>query len=245
MTDSPDKSGNNNRHFGPKDMIKSLKYIFSGIRHEIGNPINSIKMTVSVLKENIDRFPREKILEYIDRVLTETDRVEYLLKSLKNFSTFENLFLSDVDLPEFMKKFLAQVTPGVGEKGIHLKYHVPPDLGKIHTDARALQQVLQNILENAIDALEGTTNPVISIDVAKIPGERRFIITDNGRGISPAHNEEIFKPFFSTRPRRTGLGLSIVQTILTRMNGTIKVHSEVESGTSIIFYIPEEYHETV
>ncbi len=238
-------AGNDNRDPSPKDMMKSLKYIFSGIRHEIGNPINSIKMTVSVLKENIDRFPKEKVMEYINRVLTETDRVEYLLKSLKNFSTFENLFLTDVELPEFMKKFLAQVTPGLTEKGIRVKSDVPPETGKIHTDARALQQVLQYILENAVDALEGVKDPVISIDVAATPGKRRFIITDNGHGIPPGQYEEIFKPFFSTRPRRTGLGLSIVRTILTRMNGTIQVHSTVDSGTSIIFHIPEEYHETL
>lgn len=244
MTGSPDMPGNNNGHFSPKDMMKSLKYIFSGIRHEIGNPINSIKMTVSVLKENIHRFPKEKVIEYIDRVLTETDRVEYLLKSLKNFSTFENLFLTDVDLSDFMKKILAQITPGLKEKGIHFKYHISPEVGKIHTDARALHQVLQNLLENAADALEETKGPVISIDVAAVPGKRRFIITDNGHGIPPARNEEIFKPFFTTRTRRTGLGLSIVQTILTRMNGTIEIHSEIDTGTSIIFHIPEEYHET-
>lgn len=239
----PKKAEDNDSLCTPKDMMKSMKNIFSGIRHEIGNPINSIKMTVSVLKENIDRYPREKIIEYIDRVLTETDRMDDLLRSLKNFSMYENLAIDSVHLPDFMGKFLAQVTPGLEQKGISLKYHIPPELGNIHTDARALTQVLQNIMNNAVDALKGIKDPEISIDVAKIPAKRRFIITDNGHGITPAHQKEIFKPFFSTRPWGTGLGLSIVQIILTRMNGTILVHSKVNSGTSIMFHIPEDNHD--
>lgn len=243
MTDDEITTVDNKTLCSPKDMMKSLKNIFSGIRHEIGNPINSIKMTVSVLKENIDRYPREKVIEYIDRVLTETDRIEYLLKSLKNFSIYEELSIANIHLPGFMEKFLAQVTPELNRNGVPLKCHVAHEVGTIQSDARALQQVLQNIIDNALDAMECVKDPVISIDVAKIPGQRRFIITDNGCGISPAHEEDIFKPFFSTRPRKTGLGLSIVQAILTRMGGTILIHSEVDKGTSVIFHVPEDCHD--
>ena len=244
-TDDEKKEEDNRTLCSPKEMMKSLKNIFSGIRHEIGNPINSIKMTVSVLKENIDQYPRDKIIEYIDRVLTETDRIEYLLKSLKNFSMYEELSISNFELPTFVGHLLEQISPDLEPKGIHLKYHIEPDVGNIHCDARAIQQILQNIINNAVDSLEGIKSPVISINVAKIPGFRRFIITDNGCGISPAHEEDIFKPFFSTRPRKTGLGLSIVQTILARIGGTILIHSEVDKGTSVIFHIPEDCRDSV
>src|SRR3970282_1845245 len=65
--------------------MNSIGYVFSGIRHEIGNPLNSIKMTLNVLKKNLDKYGKDHILEYIDRALSESARIEYLLKSLKNF----------------------------------------------------------------------------------------------------------------------------------------------------------------
>ncbi|MCP4213002.1 MAG: PAS domain-containing protein, partial [bacterium] len=80
------------------DMMKNLGYIFSGIRHEIGNPINAIKMTMSVLKKNISVFSKAKVLEYADRALTEINRVEYLLKSFKNFNMFETLDIEAIDI---------------------------------------------------------------------------------------------------------------------------------------------------
>jgi signal transduction histidine kinase len=66
--------------------MDNIGFIFSGIRHEIGNPLNSIKMTISVLRKNLDRFPKETIREYIERTASEITRMEYLLKSLRNFS---------------------------------------------------------------------------------------------------------------------------------------------------------------
>ncbi len=105
------------------NVMDNTSYIFSGIRHEIGNPINSIKVTMSVLKNKLDKFSPETIDEYIERCLAEISRVEYLLKSLKNFSLFENLQLHKTDLKDFLEKFLFMVksdfetmgVPGAGQ----------------------------------------------------------------------------------------------------------------------------------
>lgn len=221
------------------DLMKNLGYIFSGIRHEIGNPINTIKMTASVLKNNLERFSHQRVEEYIDRMLTETNRVEYLLKNLKNFNMFEELNPVEIDFTDFMSKFAGLVEPDYSHRGIRISTEVHPGVGKAYTDSRALHQVLLNICNNAADALQGTAEAAISITVSKKGKKIGIAISDNGPGINEMHLQEVMKPFFTTKPQGTGLGLSIVQKILSRMEGTIDIKSREVEGTDVFITIPE------
>ncbi|MCP5103528.1 MAG: HAMP domain-containing histidine kinase, partial [bacterium] len=220
------------------NLMENLGYIFSGIRHEIGNPINAIKMTVSVLKNNLDGFSRERVMEYMDRVLSEINRVEYLLKNLKSFNMFEELNMMDIRLPEFMDKFLGLVRNDFERKGAKIEYYMHPDVETACGDARALHQVLLNILSNAADALAGIENPLISISVVKVGESVRVTVSDNGPGIPEVHRNDVFKPFFTTKSTGTGLGLNIVQKIITRMGGTVKIAGRRDLGTAVVITIP-------
>lgn len=221
------------------DLMSSLGYIFSGIRHEIGNPINAIKMTVSVLKNNFDQFSEQRKFEYIDRVLNEINRVEYLLSNLKNFNMFEELNPEEIELPVFIGQFLSLVEKDFEGKGIAIGSYVYPEVGLAYADPRALHQVLLNIISNASDALENSEFPLITLWVDSRDGEIRLIVEDNGDGIPGTNIADIFKPFYTTKPQGSGLGLSIVQKILTRMGGSITIESEVNVGTTVILQLPE------
>lgn len=220
------------------DLMKNLGYIFSGIRHEIGNPINAIKMTISVLKKNIDKYSQEKVLEYVDRVLTEINRVEYLLQNLKNFNMFEEVKPIEVQLNEFMEKFLALITNDFEKKGIQIKSSFDLAIGGAYTDPRALHQVLLNVISNASDALEEVENPQIFIQIRKKRDKKQIVIRDNGLGIPSPQKRHIFQPFFTTKPKGTGLGLNIVQKILSRMDGSIDIDSRDNVGTTVTISIP-------
>jgi signal transduction histidine kinase/PAS domain-containing protein len=226
------------------DLMNNLGYIFSGIRHEIGNPINAIKMTISVLQKNLDKYPQEKIIEYTERVLTEINRVEYLLQNLKNFNMFEEVKPTAVPLAAFMEKFLALIRSDFEKKGVRIKSSFDPAIGSGYTDPRALHQVLLNIISNASDALEGAEDPRILIQLKEREGGRKLIIVeDNGRGMAPGQQKNIFQPFFTTKPNGTGLGLNIVQKILSRMGGSIEIDSEEGVGATVTISIPESKRE--
>ena len=169
--------------------MNNLGYIFSGIRHELGNPINSIKTTVTVCKKNLPTYSKEKIGEFIDRVLSDINRVEMLLKDLKNFSMYENPECGEVRMGAFMDNLLAMVERDFSAKNIKIKTILRPGAEHGFFDARALQHVMLNILTNACDALEGVASPEIAIAVFRI-GDRLFIkVRDNGKGI-PEDAEE-------------------------------------------------------
>jgi signal transduction histidine kinase len=221
------------------NLMENLGYIFAGIRHEIGNPLNSVKMALSVLDKNLDRYPRQTIREFVSRSLGELSRVEYLLKAFKNFSMFETPQMEVVNLGIFLENFKALVEEDFSRKGIHICLDLPSEDVVVSTDQRAFHQVLLNLLTNAADALVDSERPMIDIAVDQIPGFVRVQIRDNGCGMTPDAHKNLFRPFFTSKPQGTGLGLMIVKKMLSKMNSTIGIESRHLEGTTVTMMLPE------
>ncbi|HWR72717.1 MAG TPA: PAS domain S-box protein, partial [Nitrospirota bacterium] len=219
--------------------MDNIGYIFSGVRHEIGNPVNSINMILGILKAKLDTLSKENIREYVDRTMTQVSRVEYLLKSLKSFNLFETLDIRNVELPSFMEKFLPLVKEDFAKNGISIEIHVSPGAEWVSADARALQQALLNVLTNAADAFAGRENPAISINAWKIMSMILIQVKDNGCGMTAEQLKDVFRPFYTTKARGSGLGLVIARKMLTKMNGTIEITSEKDAGTTVNIFLPE------
>jgi len=165
-------------------MMNNIGYIFSGIRHEIGNPINSMKMAMRVLKNNLGNYSQEKIMEYVDRVINEINRVEYLLTSLKNFNMHENLRPKALSLKSFIERLLPLIEEDFGRRGIRVKTEIRTMDDLAFADARALQQVMLNLLSNAADAFtDPDQNPTIVIGLAAKGKTLELSVRDNGIGI--------------------------------------------------------------
>jgi signal transduction histidine kinase len=218
--------------------MNNLGYIFSGIRHELGNPINSIKTTITVLKKNLQTYSKETTVEFIDRVLSDVTRVELLLRDLKNFSMYENPECGEVDMESFMTNFLSMVERDFSAKKIMIKTFFRPGAEQGFFDPRALQHVLLNILTNAADAFEGIAAPVITISTARSGDKIRIRIMDNGKGIPDDQKRHLFQPFSTTKSHGTGLGLVIVKKMLLKMNGTIDIESHQKAGTTVTLNLP-------
>ncbi len=221
------------------EMMNNIGYIFSEIRHELGNPTNSIKMTMEVLRNNIHKYSKETILNYVDRALADLGRVEYLLKSLRSFSLYENLNVKNHHMPSLVEKFLSLVERDSANKGIAIKTRIEPDVLYGLADQRALQQVMLNILSNAVDAVIGRDSPEIVISMRKAGKLVLIIFEDNGCGIPENQKNNLFKPFFTSKSEGTGLGLAIAKKMLAKMSSAIDVRSEENVGTTVTISIPE------
>jgi PAS domain S-box-containing protein len=224
-------------------MMNNIGYIFAGVGHEIGNPINSAKMTLSVLKKRIDTYSKETVGEYLDRALGQIVRVEYLLSTLKSFNMYETPRLQHVEVKPFMDKFLSLLANDFEKKGITLDAVFDPGADWAYVDPRALQQVMLNIMSNASDALEGRENPKTVIQVSKADNTIRIKVTDNGCGISEEQQNRLFTPFFTTKSSGTGLGLVIAKKLLSKMEGTITIKSQRGEGTTMELSIQEGRNE--
>ena len=220
--------------------MDNMSYIFSGIRHELGNPINSIKMTLSVLKRNIAEYQPETVEKFVDRAMTEISRVEFLLQALKSFSIFENPEIQRIDVDEFMSRFISLVENDLRQSGISIGKAIAPDVKAVIADPRLLHQVMLNLITNASDALKDTHGPRINIRATRHNGLIAFIVEDNGCGISKEAQANLFKPFYTTKPRGTGLGLMIALKMVMLMKGNMEVKSVKNKGTRVTFFIPGE-----
>ncbi|MBN1141437.1 MAG: HAMP domain-containing histidine kinase [Deltaproteobacteria bacterium] len=218
--------------------MDNIGMIFSGIRHEMGNPLNSIKMTISVLEKNIEYFSRDTISKYIERMVTEVARMEYMLKSLKNFSMFEKLEISSCDLVKFLENFQNLVLRDFEQRNITLNFEPSPEGKLVMIDPRALNQALLNILANAVDSLEGRALPTITLATRM---NEKFIwleIRDNGCGMSDEQQKYLFHPFYTNKTQGNGLGLVITQKLLAKMNASIVIRSWEGVGTVVEMVFP-------
>ena len=136
-------------------------------------------------------------------------------------------------------KPIFKISIGFQGKASQIEINVQEDLTVVYTDGNLLEQILLNLLRNALQASD--KNQKIKIECHAERSELRFIIKDNGSGIPTKHIDQVFEPFYTTRQKGSGLGLAITKRLLDQLGGTIRITSQPESGTEIYFSIP--YHE--
>jgi signal transduction histidine kinase len=218
--------------------MDNIGFIFSGIRHEVGNPLNSLKMALSVLKQNLGNFSAETVSEYIDRGLADIGRMEYLLKSLRTFSVYDHVEVKDQPLMEFMAMFLALVERDFQSYGIRIITDTPLDIASVRIDQRALHQALLNIFNNAVEALQDCDAPEIRVS-AELRGQLVWLtIADNGCGVPSEQQKHLFQPFNTSKPNGNGLGLVITRKLLAMMDSAIDIESQPKQGTRVTISLP-------
>ncbi|WPD24922.1 MAG: response regulator [Candidatus Electrothrix scaldis] len=223
------------------NLMDNVGFVFSGIRHELGNPLNSLKMAISVLQRQLDGLSLERIREFLDRSMGEIKRMEYLLYSLKNFNVLEEQELVLVDLAVFLENFKRVHEKDLLANDVKIELYIEAKACSL-VDERALHQVFLNLLTNSVNALKNTLSPCISVYLLRKDAQfAQIIFQDNGCGISEQTRKQLFKPFFTTRAKGTGLGLTIVKKMLTSMNCTVSVEGRVGKGTKILITLPTEH----
>ncbi len=215
------------------NVMETTGYIFSGIRHEMGNPINSVKTALTVLKQ-MENPSRATIAKYLDRSLAEISRVEYLLKTLRSFSLYETPVLELLPIVPFLERFCSLIEEDFSKRGIRLEYRFEPDAGTVCADQRGLHQALLNLVTNAADALAGCDDPAITLRVFRREHLVSIVIADNGVGLTPQQLDQLFKPFYTSKPHGTGLGLVITRKLITKMNGTVELRPGPAGGCEAI-----------
>jgi len=219
------------------EQMNNIGFIFASVRHELGNPINSLKMVLSVLKQNLDRFTSDTIHEYIETSLREVARIEDLLAALKSFTMYEDLRIESLDLTDFLERFIGFLSRSFENRGIAFETELGRD-GNTLFDPRALHQTLMNLMTNAVDALAGRESPRIVIRSFSQERVMAIEIEDNGCGFKPEQMTHLFMPFFTSKAGGTGLGMVIAKKMLTRMNGTIELESRESKGTIVRMTLP-------
>lgn len=215
------------------ETMNSLGFVFSAVRHELGNPVNSVKMALSVLRKNLDRFDAETVRDFVDRSLLELGRVEELLASLRTYSLYEDVQLRVLDLTAFVRDFTEFVSRDFAARGVSVVADPIDGPAFAAADPRALRHVLLNLVANAAEAMETKGGSVHLVVLAE--GEWAGIrVEDDGPGMSTDTLGNLFRPFYTTKTKGTGLGLVIAKKMMTKMGGTIEAESTPAAGTTML-----------
>lgn len=209
-----------------------LGQIFAVIRHELGNPVNSVKSALTVLASEADPLsPRQS--EYVSRILAEVARLEFLLVSLRSFGLFDRLRLEPIDVGRLMARVELLMTSEMQQRGIRLQVVPPPEGTVVSADEQGLLHVLVQLLKNSIDAVSASADPEIRV-ISEVAKRRlRLSVRDNGIGIPKDDLERAISPFFTTKKRAAGLGLASVSKLLSKMRGIVEIDSAPGVGTTV------------
>jgi C4-dicarboxylate-specific signal transduction histidine kinase len=216
-----------------KIRIENLEEILSILRHELGNPINSLKITLDVLRENYDLFDDEKKRTYLSRSSELLARQEKILESLKSYSKFNGKKQEHIQFPPFWKNFSAMVSNKLKDCNIRFINELETAPCLIQANHLALNKVMASILENAIEALESVNAPAIELKALRANGFVKILLKDNGLGIKKNDMPKIFIPLFTTKPGKMGMGLTISSKLSREMGGRLEIESLYGTGTEV------------
>jgi two-component system, NtrC family, sensor kinase len=214
----------------------------SGVAHEVGTPLNIISGRAELLLTTLPATdPRREDAQVI---VTQIDRIAANIRSLLELVQPQAPEIQPVALSCVVAQLLPLMTHAVGRRGITLNASVSDDLPKVLADPAQLQQVLINVLMNALDATPAGGRVRLTAAHAAMAGRSGVAITinDTGSGIAADVLPRVFDAFFTTKPRGqgTGLGLAICRDIMKEHGGTIRIESRAEGGTTVEVWLPEE-----
>jgi signal transduction histidine kinase len=219
------------------EKLAAIGKVTAGIAHEINNPLNNISLTAEVLLEDLPNLQCSERLDMVRDILVQSDRAREVVHHLLEFSrTHKTDSLEQVELGKLLTGAITLVKNQFRLAGITCHYNKPTQPVLIRGNPNQLQQVLVNMLLNAVQAMPQAGRLDLAV-LADGPAAR-ILIRDTGAGMSPETKAHIFDPFFTTKSEGTGLGLSLSYAIIKDHHGDIEVESEPGKGTTFQIRLP-------
>jgi signal transduction histidine kinase len=216
------------------DRLANLGTLSAGIAHEIKNGLVPIRTFVQLMLEKSD--DRELAMS----VERELKRIDSMVSQMLRFAAPKPAVFAQVRVQDILETSLRLLQHQIDEKMITVKREFNAAPGIVDGDEAQLQQVVMNLLLNAVEAM--TVNGVLTVSTNLSRGQRdgklEIHVKDTGVGIKQENLDRIFEPFFTTKGNGTGLGLAISQRVIVEHHGRIEARSETGKGTTFIISLP-------
>jgi signal transduction histidine kinase len=208
----------------------------AGVAHEITNPLASMDSMLQLLRRKPDRIAGETV----ERLAEQVGRITQIVRHLTRFAHPPEAQWQVVGIGDLIDRSLQLVRFDHRLRRVHVEQDVSPQTGQVRVQPQAIEQVLVNIILNALDAVADVPQPHLQIRASQREGQCRIEVSDNGHGIAPEHMDRLFEPFFTTKPvgKGTGLGLSISYSIVQQHGGRIEIDSQRGLGARFTICLP-------
>lgn len=219
------------------EKMVAMGQLAAGIAHEIANPLACMDSVLQLMQ----RRPETPRPDSIKTLREQVDRVNIIVKQMTEFAHLEEGQWESRSLNEIVEQTMRMVRFDRRLRDVKVERRLDERMPRIRLMPHALNQVILNLVLNALDALADTPDPTLTLETATDHGWHLLRVRDNGCGISPANVDRIFEPFFTTKPvgHGTGLGLSISFKLVQDHGGQIAVESAPGQGTMFTVRLPD------
>lgn len=216
-----------------------LGSLAAGLQHEIKNPLSALSLHIQLLKESLEQQPTLPSAQESLRVLvTEVRRITSVLESFRDFASVARLNPAPTDVSGLIEKLVALTAPQARQQNVAIKTVLPTgEVPRISIDGLRIEQVLLNLILNALTAMKSKAAGTLTIRLRDTPGLVEIDIADTGCGIPHDLRDKVFDPYFTTSHTGTGMGLALCEKIVRQHDGSIDFTSGAE-GTVFTVLLP-------
>jgi nitrogen fixation/metabolism regulation signal transduction histidine kinase len=216
------------------------------LAHEIRNPLTPIQLSAERMRRKLMRGLATPEAELLDRsTQTIVQQVEAMKQMVAAFSEYAKV--PEMNIREFdLSALIRQVSDLYHAQDPRVAFGLSLDAkaSLLEADQGRIRQLLNNLLTNSLEALDGRENPVIMIETQRTGGQVSLVVIDNGPGFQGGLLQQAFDPYVTSKPKGTGLGLAIVRRIIEEHGGAVEVDNAPQGGARVRITLPATARET-
>ncbi|WP_114166132.1 sensor histidine kinase [Exiguobacterium sp. TNDT2] len=222
-----------------QEKLASLGQLAAGIAHEIRNPLTPVQITLQMVKEG------HSSSEMLDLALSELDRANHLITTMLTLAKPDQAKLQEewLDMTEFANRLEFLLDAECYKRVTNWELNIPNDMPPFYCSSDMLVQIIYNLFKNAVEAVDPKgADGVVTVTIQFTERDYRFLIKDNGVGMTEAQVKSVGSAFYTTKENGNGLGLYMIREYLKAVNGHMEIESVEGEGTAMMIKIPRRSH---